>query len=280
MSLVPEASAATTDALVGRTQSIAYRLLCGSGCGSLLAYRQDPQVSIEFLAHGLTRSGRIVVACCPTPGDEVAEMPLTESIAVRLDVTKASQEPGVHIISSAVHLLGTLEWMPLQVSAQLLADGQLPPRVAATVAHPHGRLGVIRTQRVLLHDSTGVTPMAFGTLMETSTSMPFPTIEDELEAFDAAMALGEDALWNIADAIDDERIAGRICSRHAVTAGCPHTWNRIYCVDVDRYGLTLMTVEPTRTSTFFAPFDSPVDSMAALDSALQQLASRTTPALG
>ncbi|RLP07049.1 hypothetical protein [Propionibacterium australiense] len=280
MSLVPEVSAATADALVGRTQSIAYRLLCGSGCGALLAYRQEPQISIEFLAHGLTRSGHIVVACCPTPGDEVAEMPLSESIAIRLDVTKASQEPSVHIISSAVHLLGTLEWMPQQVSAQLLADDQLPPRVATTVTHPHGRLGVIRTQRVLLHDSTGVTPLAFGTLMEASTGMPFPIVEEEFEAFDAAMSLGEDALWNIAEAIGDERIEGRICSRHAVTTGCPHTWNRIYCVDVDRYGLTLMLVEPTQTSTFFAPFGAPVDEMEALDKALQELASKAAPGIG
>ncbi|WP_316670010.1 hypothetical protein [uncultured Propionibacterium sp.] len=280
MSSTPEAGAAITDALVGRTQSIAHRLLCGAGCGSLLAYHQDPQVSIEFLAHGLTRSGRIVVACCPVPGDEAAEMPLTESIAVRLDIAKASCEPGVHIISSAVHLLGTLEWMPPQVSAQLLADDQLPPRVAVAVSHPHGRLGVIRTQRVLLHDSTGVTPMAFGTLLNAGTGMPFPTVEEEFDVFDAAMGLGEDALWNIADAIDDERIGGRICSRHSMTAGCPHTWNRIYCVDVDRYGLTLMTVEPTVTSTFFAPFDAPVDDTGALAAALQTLASRTAPAVG
>lgn len=271
MSLMPETSAVTTEAMAGRSRSIAHRLLCGTGCGSLLAYRQEPQVSIDFLAHGLTHSGHIVVACCPTPGDEVHEMPSAEPIAVRLDITRASCEPSVHIISSAVHLLGTLEWMPPQVAAQLLAEEQLPPRVASTVAHPFGRLGVIRTQRVLLHDSTGVTPMAFGSLMEASTAMPFPTIEEEFDAFDTAMGLGEDALWAIAEAIDGERIAGRVCSRHNVTAGCPHTWNRIYCVDVDCYGLTLMAVEPTTTSTFFAPFETPVTTADALGEALSGL---------
>ena len=274
MSLIPETGAATTGALAGRTQSIAHRLLSGAGCASLLAHRLDPQVGIEFLAHGLTPSGRIVVACCPVPGDGAAGLPTTEPIAVRFDITKASCEPGVHIVSSAVHLLGTLEWLPPRVAAQLLADGQLPPRVAVTTTHPYGRLGVVRARRVLLHDSTGVTPMDLGPLLDACTGMPFPTCEDEFDAFDAAMGLGEGALWAIADAIVDERIAGRICSRHDMTAGCPHTWNRIYCVDVDRHGLTLMAVEPTTTSTFFAPFDAPVDELGTMTDALRALADR------
>ena len=75
--------------------------------------------------------------------------------------------------------------------------------MAVTTTHPYGRLGVVRARRVLLHDSTGVTPMDLGPLLDACTGMPFPTCEDEFDACDAAMGLGEDALWASADAIVD-----------------------------------------------------------------------------
>ncbi len=163
---------------------MAHRLLAGAGTATMVAYRLTPALEVDALAHGLTRDGELVVACRPSSGDAVEVLPEWRKLDVRLDVTKSAPEWSVRITSAGIHLLGVLEWVPAETVIDFLSAGVLPPRVAELAASPSGRLGVIRTDRVVLHDSVGITAIPFveiaGNYGQTASGpvrrRPFPSV--------------------------------------------------------------------------------------------------------
>lgn len=221
--------------------------------------------------HGISRGGRLVVAACPDEADPVRGMTERERFSVRMDITKESPEPQFRLVAATVHLLGELEWQPEWVADELLTAGDLPNDVAAIASMSRGRLGFIDTDRCLVHDSAGVHSFSFTELVSTDLRPGFPAAGDEFEAHHTVMALSDDSLRQIRDAVLKGTVEGRICSRQAALAGCPHIWDRVLCADVDCTGITMLTVEPTETYAVFAAFENEAGSLDDLGIQVERL---------
>lgn len=263
------------DALRARSESLAHRMLSGAGRASLVAYNLSPGVEASALCHGLSKDGELMVAC--VADDQV---PVTAwgsvPLRVRLDIIKEAPEWSVRITSCAVHLLGVLEWLPEDVKDGYLADAGLHPRMVELASVPGGRLGIVRTERVLLHDSSGVTPLAFDELVELGGAgvarrqNRFPDLDQEWAAREllgrlspadtADLLAAADSGWDAAIPLSD-----------GDTGGCGHLDGQVFCVDIDRTGLTLMGVESGLTAVTMFAFDQPADSIEELTHRVRQL---------
>ncbi len=250
-----------------RAVSLARRLLGGAGRASLVAYDLAPVVEASALVHGMSRAGELLVA-----GIADDEVPATTwertPLRVRFDVIKEAPEWAVRITACAVHLLGVLEWLTDDVRDRYLAEGGLSPRLAELAAAPGGRLGVVRTDRVLLHDCAGVTPLAFEELADELAA--FPDAEQEWAAHDLVARLAPDELDGLLIAAAAGWNAATILAGNS-TGGCPHMGREVYCVDVDRTGITLMEVEPGLAAVVVFTFDQPADSIEELAEGIHQL---------
>ncbi|WOQ16511.1 hypothetical protein [Raineyella sp. W15-4] len=290
------------ETLAIRARSMTDRLLSGTGCASLLAYEYEPGIEVGSMVHGLSSRGALVVASCLPPDAPAASLLDHWSTAVRMDVVKESLTPQVRIMASSLHLLGQLEWMSTDVTAGMLHRREVPRHVADIAMAPGGRLGVVHTQRILLHDASGVTPLGHpddeGAVpihrfppestdtMESdrpiSTGHPagqrrarqrpahpspypavFPSMDQEIEAYDVVASSCGDDLTRIYEALADGRLAGVIWSRRPSTP-CPHTQDQTYYVDIDRTGITVMHVGESTTTTAFVAFPQEVDTLDQL----------------
>lgn len=253
------------DTMRARSVSLARRLLAGAGRASLVAYDLAPLKEAGALCHGLSAGGHLVVACL---ADD--ESPATTwddgSLRVRLDVVKEAPESAVRITACAVHLLGVLEWLPGELLPGYLAGADLDPRLVEIATTVGGRLGVVRTDRVLVHDSAGVLPLSFDEAVGTS----FPDAEQEWAARDLIGRLTAGQLAGLVEAAASGWGAGVTLSTREEHA-CSHTEGQVFCVDVDRTGLTLMSVDPGRASVHFVGFDEPADDIDELTDRLGQL---------
>ncbi len=249
-----------------RAASLARRLLSGAGRASLLAYDLAPSVEASALAHGLSRSGELLVACIAD--DEIPATTWERTpLRVRLDIVKEAPEWSARITAGALHLLGTLEWLTGDVRDQRLADG-LSPWLAELASAPGGRLGVVRTDRVLLHDCAGVTPLAYEELDDEPPA--FPTAEEEWEAREVVGRLAADELDSLLSAAASGWEAAVVLTGSS-TGGCPHLGRQVFCVDVDRTGLTLMEARPGSAAVVVLGFDQPANSIEELADGLHQL---------
>ncbi|WP_143052889.1 hypothetical protein [Propionibacterium cyclohexanicum] len=260
---------------MSRTRSIACRLLAGSGSARLVAYRWAPCTTIDSLVHGVTTHGELVVATCSPahqPDDPLLD---AQPVEVRLSILKDAADPSVRINSAAVHALGTLEWVPECESTQMLVTDELPVQVAAIAAGENGRLGIVRARRILVHDATGITPVALSDLRQclagSTATAPFPCTDEELDAYHEVLACGEETLCRITDAVSCGLLPGRELTRRPLREGCVHIGDRVYCADVDRTGMVLVKVGAESTETVFAPFPVEVDSIETLSAQLEGL---------
>lgn len=257
-------------ALAARSLSLAHRLLAGSGRTAMLAYDLSPMAETSAMCHALSELGEVLVACVADP-----EVPVTTwgqvPLRVRLEIVKEAPEWSVRIASSAVHLLGTLEWLSDDEQAERLADPDLDPRVAHLAGLPGGRLGVVATDRVLLHDSAGVTPIAYEEIVETHLSRPaYPGPADEWEARELIGAVSPiDALDLFAAADAGWDAAIELSGRQQDT--CPHMHGQLYCVDIDQVGLTLMSVSDSYSRVVLFAFSRPARNAAELAELVGQL---------
>ena len=242
-------------------RSMTERILRGAGNPAILAYRCTPMISCDAMVHGISRSGKLVVAACPGEDDPLWQMECGERFSVRLDITKESPEVQFRLVAATVHLLGELEWQPDWITDELIAAGELPDTVSAIAGAPNGRLGVVEAERCLNHDSAGVHCFGFDELLTETVERAFPSAEDEFDAHHVVMALSDDSLRGIRDAVLNGSIGGRLCARKSALGGCPHTWNQMLCADVDRTGITMLTVEPTETYSVFAAFSHEVSTL-------------------
>ncbi|MDQ7993097.1 MAG: hypothetical protein AAGC63_08100 [Propionicimonas sp.] len=260
-------------ALAERSVSLAGRLLAGAGRASVVAYDLVPMVEASAISHGLTRSGELVVACVGDVSTPVTTWRRTP-LRVRLDVVKEAPEFSVRITACAVHLLGTLHWLPDQLRDEYLADGEVHPRVAEVAAAPGGRLGVVQTDRVLLHDCAGVTPLSFEEVVEHAAGASgwsgFPDLDQEWAARDLVGRLTADGLGELLRAASSGWDAAVALSSREGTA-CPHVDGQVYCVDVDGTGLTLMEVEKGASAVTMLAFDEAAGTLDELADRLLQL---------
>lgn len=248
-----------------RAVSLARRLLAGAGRVSLVAY-DLASVEACALIHGLSREGELLVA-----GIADEDVPATTwdrtPLRVRLDIVKEAPEWTVRITACALHLLGTLEWLSDEARDEYLIDG-VSPAMAEIASAPGGRLGVVRTDRVLLHDCSGVTPLLFEELSDESAA--FPGAASEWAARDLVAQLSPtelDDLMQAAAAGWD----GTAVLAGSSTGSCAHVGRQVFCVDIDRTGLTLMEVAPGFTAVVVFGFEQPVDSTEELAEGLHQL---------
>lgn len=268
---------ARVDTMRARSVSLARRLLTGAGRASLVAYDLAPLVEAGALSHGVSTDGDLIVACLAD--DAVPATTWTDGpLRVRLDILKGAPEWAVRITACAVHLLGTLEWLPEELVDGYLATAGLDPRLAELATTVGGRLGVIRTDRLLVHDSAGVLPLSFG---EVAGRRPaggprawgfrsFPDAEQEWAARDLVGRLSADQLAGLVSAATSGWGAGATLSSRAEVT-CSHTEGQVFCVDVDRTGLTLMSVVLGRASVHFLAFDEPADAIDELADRIGQL---------
>ncbi|MFT4215742.1 MAG: hypothetical protein QM619_00940 [Micropruina sp.] len=260
------------DTMRARSLSLARRLLTGSGRASLVAYDLAPLVEAGALRHGMTASGDLVVAGLAddaVPATTWDEGPLR----VRLDIVKEAPEWAVRITACAAHLLGTLEWLPAERVGDFVAEAGLDPQLVELATAAGGRLGVIRTVRVLVHDSAGVLPLSFdevATGLQGWVCRSFPDAGHEWAARDLVGSLSAAQLHGLVHAAATGWDAGvTLSSRAEVT--CSHTEGQVFCVDIDRTGLTLMSVVLGRASVHFLAFEEPADAIDELADRLGQL---------
>lgn len=263
------------DTMRARSVSLARRLLSGAGRAALVAYDLEPLVEARALCHGMSATGELVVACLAD--DAVPVTSWTDSpLRVRLDIVKEAPESAVRITACAVHLLGTLEWLPEEDVDGYLAVADLDPRITELATMTAGRLGIVRSDRVLLHDSAGVSPLSFGEVAGLHPAggtrwgcRSFPDAEQEWDARDLVGRLSASQLTGLLTAAAGWDAGVKLSSRAEVT--CSHTEGRVFCVDIDRTGLTLMAVTLGRASVQFLAFDEPADALDELADRLGQL---------
>lgn len=242
----------------GRAAALARRLVGGAGAASLDAYRVGE--CLEFVAHGIAEDGSLVVAAIPAgalaaAGDGVP-------IDVRLDVVKQAPVPAVSIVSASVHLLGELTWVP----AAEVALGELPSSVASLADMPGVRYGVVAVRRAVLHDLTGAT-----VIDGDQFHYEAPSAVDGYAAFEKVAGLDQGMLKDLCWAVMVDATPGLVVSKPAMPNVCQHMADRVFCVDVDARGLTMMLVGTEETLLVFAAFSHPVASLPDLDARLFDL---------
>lgn len=222
--------------------SVAGRLLAGAGAAVLVAYRHDPNVAHQVLAHGLTDAGELVVAVSQ-------DVVTAEGCEIRLDIVREAAEPRLRITAATAHLLGQLTVLPVT----LFEARGVPEAIAELAGVPGIAVGVVRCDRVLLHHGPGVVRLRFADVAVAA----FPSHDDELEVQGVVAGFATEELLQIAAAVGAGRLDGAVLSQRPTIPMAVRDEEQMYCVDVDSQGLTLMRVAEVTTVTFIA-FPEPV----------------------
>lgn len=268
-------SPALDDALRARTVSLAQRLLGGAGRAALVAYDLDPLVEAGALGHALSADGDLVIACLSDPDVPATQWDETP-LRVRVDIVKEAPEAAVRITACAVHLLGELTWVSDDLMAGFIRDAGLPENLLELGTGAGGRLGVVRTDRVLVHDSAGVTPLSYACVTGRhpgAAADPIDSFPNREQEWIARDLLGELTFWQLAglmDAAADGWGSALMMSQRAEHA-CSHVDGQVFCVDLDRTGLTLMAVRDGETAVAFFAFHQSVNAVDELIDRLDQL---------
>ncbi|WP_259390693.1 hypothetical protein [Actinomyces sp. 2119] len=302
----PQAGSAKAPHIDDRTRRTARRLLSGAGSAAVTAYRIDPSAPSTYVAHALSKDGRVLVAACPAPGSPLAVVPEASSTEVRVDITLDAAEPGVRITAATAHLLGHLTWVSAEEAAGVLGSACTPAcrcaitgedpleRLAQVAGAPGGRLGIVTTERVMLHCVTGVSShtvsevlgveAAGGTAAAHSVST-HPThpasgawnAQEVLAAHEAVSAVGQLGLRAVCDAVRQGEAHGWVCSSRPSVGVCASLWDRILCVDVDMHGATLMHITGEEVTTLVVAFSEPLQAAAEAGQHLEQMAAELLP---
>ena len=177
---------------------LAQRLLRGEGSVEVTAFRAGE--TLTTAVHGVSAEGRLVVAHVPNLLGSLGAFHTPAPLDVRVDVLRDALDLTVPTRLASVHLLGTLRWC--RDSAEVAELG-LRGRVADLVADvgPRVRVGVVETQRILLHDVDGVAVFCRHTLPLTSRGLV-----DQAELAD----LADDVLGTAPEVLADLADAGAV----------------------------------------------------------------------
>ena len=220
------------------------------------------------MARAERRRGELLVAAIDTFDNPAGRLrPNSNPINVRLDIVKESPEWAARVTACTIHLLGTLEWLPDEHDVPDLT--RTNPLLAEVASLPGGRLGVIHTDRVVLHDSAGVTAHDFNALMARRLRTPeFPRATEELNAREALAGLSPsdlDTLFSVEGTDTSVALGSRLQTT------CPSLHGRVLCVDIDASGVTLMRVDEAGTRTVLFPFTTPARSVSGLPARIAAL---------
>lgn len=246
-----------------RAWSLARRLLSGEGSATLHAYRLGE--TMDAIAHG-SHDGQLLVSGQLAPGQALYSV---ESIEVRLDLTVQAVRPDYAITAASAHLLGHLRW--LSSAEGMERAPQLSEALAAPLVAPHGRLGVIETVGLMLHDFTGATAI------ELTTPLPAPEpFVSRWDAYEVAAVLSPDQLRDICWAVLTKTIPGE-AEQQAVPHLCAHSVGQTIILDVDRLGITVLHIGRQELTVVFAAFASPAETLTDLRWSIARLALDAAP---
>ena len=271
MTTSPEVS---RDLCLERARSLAGRMLEGGAACTLVAWRIGSQY--DFVAHGLTARGDIVVAVRPDEDCLLSTLPAGVGTVVRMDLIRHSRDVMLSVIAASAHLLGELVLLPGAAVARLLSDDQLPERIAELARISGTRIGLVVTDRILVHDHGGVTPIPWEDLAETHLERSGAWYDD-FEAHDVVASRGCAALRQVCRAVIEGRLPGQASLRPSVPGLCGHVLDKVFCIDVDRFGVTLMHVEEHETATVFAGFEDRPTTLSALTAQVARLVDDSGP---
>lgn len=214
---------------------LAQRLLRGEGSVEVTAFRAGE--TLTTAVHGVSADGRLVVAHVPNLLGSLGAFHTPAPLDVRVDVLRDALDLTVPTRLASVHLLGTLRWC--RDSAEVAELG-LRGRVADLVADvgPRVRVGVVETQRILLHDVDGVAVFCRHTLPLTSRGLV-----DQAELADLAddvLGTAPEVLADLADAVALGLLPGESTPLQ-VDAG-PLPESPAHALDADEAGVTLLRV--------------------------------------
>ena len=245
------------------SRRMARRLLSGAGCASLTAYRLDDGAPSQLVLHALDVTGSIIVAAHPAADHPMVDVPCEAPVEVRLDVALEAAEPGLRITTATVHLLGVLTWLDDSGRDAVLSGsvagchcaitGEDPLTDLAELARaPGGRLGVVETSRIMVHDAMGVSGHTMKEVLDPDARGVRPLLWSASETFgaqDEVKALGEGALEVLCDGVEQGSVPGIICSRRPSGGLHEALWGRVLCVDVSPHAVTLLRLGRETTDT-------------------------------
>ena len=214
---------------------LAQRLLRGEGSVEVTAFRAGE--TLTTAVHGVSAEGRLVVAHVPNLLGSLGAFHTLAPLDVRVDVLRDALDLTVPTRLASVHLLGTLRWC--RDSAEV-AELKLRGRVADLVADvgPRVRVGVVETQRILLHDVDGVAVFCRHTLPLTSRGLV-----DQAELADLAddvLGTAPEVLADLADAVALGLLPGESTPLQVGTGPLPES--PAHALDADEAGVTLLRV--------------------------------------
>ncbi|MBO1029505.1 hypothetical protein IPU79_09995 [Micrococcus luteus] len=214
---------------------LAQRLLRGEGSVEVTAFRAGE--TLMTAVHGVSADGRLVVAHVPNLLGSLGAFHTPAPLDVRVDVLRDALDLTLPTRLASVHLLGTLRWC--RDSAEVAELG-LRGRVADLVADvgPRVRVGVVETQRILLHDVDGVAVFCRHTLPLTSRGLI-----DQAELADLAddvLGTAPEVLADLADAVSLRLLPGESTPLQVGTEPLPES--PAHALDADEAGVTLLRV--------------------------------------
>ena len=271
MATSPEVS---QDLCLERARSLAGRMLEGGAACTLVAWRIGSQY--DFVAHGLTAQGDIVVAVRLDEDCLLSTLPAGVGTVVRMDLVRHSHDVMLSVIAASAHLVGELVLLPNAAVARLLSEDQLPERIAELARISGTRVGLVVTDRILVHDHSGVTPIPWEDLTDSRTEGTGAWCDD-FEAHDVVASWGCPALRQVCRAVIEGRLPGRASLRPSAPGLCGHVLDKVFCIDVDRSGITLMHVGEHETATVFAGFEVPPSTLSALTTQVARLVDDSGP---
>ncbi|MFI7397970.1 hypothetical protein [Micrococcus luteus] len=214
---------------------LAQRLLRGEGSVEVTAFRAGE--TLTTAVHGVSADGRLVVAHVPNLLGSLGAFHTPAPLDVRVDVLRDALDLTLPTRLASVHLLGTLRWC--RDSAEVAELG-LRGRVADLVADvgPRVRVGVVETQRILLHDVDGVAVFCRHTLPLTSRGLVDQTELADLA--DDVLGTAPEVLADLADAVALGLLPGESTPLQVDTEPLPES--PAHALDADEAGVTLMRV--------------------------------------
>lgn len=227
--------------VASRRLLLAQRLLRGEGSVEVTAFRAGE--TLTTAVHGVSADGRLVVAHVPNLLGSLGAFHTPAPLDVRVDVLRDALDLTVPTRLASVHLLGTLRWC--RDSAEVAELG-LRGRVADLVADvgPRVRVGVVETQRILLHDVDGVAVFCRHTLPLTSRGLV-----DQAELADLAddvLGTAPEVLADLADAVALGLLPGESTPLQVDAEPLPESPAR--ALDADEAGVTLLRVRDGETT--------------------------------
>lgn len=221
--------------VASRRLLLAQRLLRGEGSVEVTAFRAGE--TLTTAVHGVSADGRLVVAHVPNLLGSLGAFHTPAPLDVRVDVLRDALDLTLPTRLASVHLLGTLRWC--RDSAEVAELG-LRGRVADLVADvgPRVRVGVVETQRILLHDVDGVAVFCRHTLPLTSRGLI-----DQAELADLAddvLGTAPEVLADLADAVALGLLPGESTPLQVGTGPLPES--PAHALDADEAGVTLLRV--------------------------------------